>query len=56
MERAKIGKFTDAATPKVSATRKAMFCSLNRMPSATATTPMHTEAILDTLRSLATSA
>ncbi|MNG39851.1 hypothetical protein D3C84_1281570 [compost metagenome] len=42
---------TEAATPNVSATRNAMFWSLNKIPSTTATMPMPTEAIRDTRRS-----
>ncbi|MNN69781.1 hypothetical protein D3C81_1855950 [compost metagenome] len=56
IESTRMGKLTEAATPKVSATRKAMFWSLNRMPSTTATMPMPTEAIRDTRRSSRASA
>ena len=53
MDRISTGKLTEAATPKVSATRKATFWSLNRMPRMMAMKPMATDANLVTLISWA---
>ncbi|MCY1376987.1 hypothetical protein D9M69_645240 [compost metagenome] len=42
------GKLADAAMPKVSPTRKAMFTSSKRMPRPMATTPRPTTAMRET--------
>ena len=47
-----VGRLAEAATAKASATRKAMFWSLARMPPKIATTPITTAAIRATRTSL----